>query len=501
MRKIIETKQNKTNHQYNDKSNRIDISRLTESRQENIKAKNDMMRSLPDKSDRLHDLSKPLERRIYKKNNDLGKTQQLYELFKNNYHHHHHKTFSQNDFEKWLSTNDEWQQKHEKKVKKAIEDREKSVKATAKPKITKLSVKLADIANMKQIPLSKKYLSIQNHDHNDEAISSSLLRLLKGTSEELGISLNVLNSASPKSVYKSKPNQSPRRAQRRFSDTSIVSPNNNNNRSSTSPRRSSISPRRSSLSLSPRRSSDLSVYDRLAIRGRLDAEKRISWTPPPKTDSFSPIISARSDRLARKRRERISRSLSEDRNLSTSRTSINHDSKIQSMSQLSTFLSRGRSRSLIEPDQGRANSASRNLSSSPFRGSDWNKSMINNNNDSPYTFKPSLVANETKKIMKKSKYTFEERTAKSVEEWSIKREAIAKINQQLGSPANFYRQPNINFAATASPTRHFSPSPAGKDGFSFGKDKRVLSTSKYELKKENNEFKKENKESNIILNQ
>jgi hypothetical protein len=171
------------------------------------------------------------------------------------------------------------------------------------------------------------------------------------------------------------------------------------------------------------------------------------------------------------------------------------------MSQLSTFLSRGRSRSLIEPDERRATSASRNLSSSPFRGSDWNKSMINNNNDSPYTFKPSLVANETKKIMKKINSTFEERTAKSVEEWSIKREAIAKINQDLGSPANFYRATSTSFAASASPTRHFSPSPAGKAGYSFSKGTRVLSTSKYELKKENNEGKKENNESNIILNQ
>jgi hypothetical protein len=455
------------------------ISRLVESRKEAIRAKQELI-SFPDRSDRLDDLSKPLERRIYKKNNDLGKTQQLYELFN---HSNHTKTFSQNEFERWLRTNDQWKQKHEKKVKKAIEDREKSVKARAKPKIAKLSVKLADIANMKQIPLTKKYLSIKNHENNDDMVSSSLIRLLKGTSEELGITLNILNPLSPTSINKKKPNQSPRR-----NSFSGSSPNADSNRS---PRRASF---HRSLSLSPARTSELSVYDRLAIRGRLDAEKRISWTPPPKTDSFSPIISARSDRLAKKRRDRISRSLSEDRNLSISRTSINHDTKVQNMSQLSTILSRGRSRSLIEPDEKRANSASRNSSSSPFRGSEWNKSTVDKN-ESPYTFKPTLVANETKRIMTKLNSTFDERAAKSVEEWSIKRAAIAKINQELGSPGPCAYRPSA-VAFSASPSRVCSPSPSGKKGVPFGKDKRVLSTSKYEIKK--NESKKENKEVNII---
>ena len=82
MRIIIEKKvnNNKIEQEYNSNIKKIDISRLMESRKEAIKAKNELI-SYPDRSERLEDLSKPLERRIYKKNNDLGKTQQLYELF------------------------------------------------------------------------------------------------------------------------------------------------------------------------------------------------------------------------------------------------------------------------------------------------------------------------------------------------------------------------------------------------------------------------------------
>lgn len=478
MRKLIEKKanNNKIEQEYSN-SKKIDISRLVESREKSIKAKNDLI-SYPDRSERLEDLSKPLERRIYKKNSDLGKTQQLYELFNKSTNT---KTFSQNDFEKWINSNHEWKQKNEKKLQKNLKDREKSIKSDAKPKITKLSVKLADIANMKQIPNSKNILTIENSDNTD--ISPSLLKLLKGTSEELGITLNVLKSSS--SPFKT--NKSPR-------------PVNSNNIHSDITHKRISSPDGKitrSMSLSPKRSSELSVYDRLAIRGRMDAEKRRSWTPPPKTGSFSPIISARSDRLARKRRERISRSQSEERNLSNSRGSITYDSNIQNLSQLSTALSRGRSRSrsLIEPEGKRPISSTRNLSPSPFRVTHCIKQS--NDLESACTFKPLLVANETNKIMTKLNSTFEERTSKSVENYLVKKEAIEKINKQFGSPGpGHYKSIPSTRVASASPTRHASPSPSGKNGFSFIKDSRVLSTSKYEIKKYEN--KKENKDVNVM---
>jgi hypothetical protein len=484
--KIIEKKvnNNKIEQEYNNNIKKIDISRLMESRKEAIKAKNELI-SYPDRSERLEDLSKPLERRIYKKNNDLGKTQQLYELFNKS---NNTKTFSQNDFEKWINNNHKWKQKNEKKLQKNLQDREKLIKSESTPKITKLSVKLADIANMKQIPNTKNILAIENSDNTD--ISPSLLKLLKGTSEELGISLNVLKSSSP---YKE--NKSPR-----SKNKNDESPRHVSMISLTHRRGISISSHNGkisrSMSLSPKRSSELSVYDRLAIRGRMDAEKRRSWTPPPKTDSFSPIIPARSERLARKKRDMISRSQSEERNLSNSRGSIIQDSNIQNFSQLSTALSRGRSRSrsLIEPEEKRPNSSSRNLSPSPFKVTHCIKS---NDSESACTFKPKLIANETNKIMTKLNSTFEERASKSVEDYLIKKAAIEKINKDFGSPGPcHYSSIPSTKVASASPIRQISSSPSGKNGFSFIKDSRVLSSSKYEIKK--NEYKKENNNVNLM---
>ena len=505
MRKIIGKKvmDGKLEQEYKN-VRRVDISRLMESRKEYIKSKHELV-SHPDRSERLDDLSKPLERRIHNKENELGKTQKLYKLFNKSINT---KTFSPNDFEKWVNNNNEWKQKNEKKLQKSLHDREKSIKSGAKPKITKLSVKLADIANMKQIPEVKSILAIED---NNTDISPALYKLLKGTSEELGITLNVLNSSSPFKRGKpprsnDKSEQSPRKIsdniqRRRMSSPAALTMNSNihsNKLSDNVPQRRMSSPRRNinrSMSLSPTRSSQLSVYDRLATRGRMEAEKLRSWTPPPRTDSFSPIISARSDRLAKARRERMTRSQSEERNLSNSRSLI-HDSNIQNFSQLSTALSRGRSRSrsFIEPEEKKPNSSTRNLSPSPFKITHCTKP---NDSESQCTFKPTLIANETNKIMIKLNSTFEERASKSVEDYLIKKKAVENINKEFGTPGpNHYRSVASTKVALASPTRQISPSPSGKHGFSFIKDTRVLSSSKYEIKK--NEQKKENKHINVI---
>lgn len=50
----------------------------------------------------------------------------------------------------------------------------------------------------------------------------------------------------------------------------------------------------------------LDVYERLSIRGRVVAEKRRHWTPPPVEAPFSPTITSKSAELARRYRERQS---------------------------------------------------------------------------------------------------------------------------------------------------------------------------------------------------
>lgn len=189
--------------------------------------------------DRIEGMSRPLDRNRYRQpedykvsTNHIGR-QRPSPAEKGHAKRSHSK--SQREIAEWLEGNQSWAAKAHSKVTQAQHATVDMFTSQAKPKIYAKSVKLAELAQMKE--------------------ANKLVQSLHQSQRAASASPHPATAAADLYSTTSEPVK-------------------------------------------------LDVYDRLSIRGRVFAEKRMHWTPPAVDASFSPAISERSVELAKRMRAR-----------------------------------------------------------------------------------------------------------------------------------------------------------------------------------------------------
>eukprot|EP01039_Chlorochromonas_danica_P001159 gene1159-1266_t len=351
------------------------------------------------------------------------------------------------EFQQWLQQNEEWAQRSKIKISQAKVDAERTVKAQAKPRIYAKSVKLAELAQRKEAAqLSQSLLALSNQPPTGR------------------------QSRRPRSAYSSPiASLSPTRSVGSMNDVSSVWSVDN---------------------------SHLDVYGRLSLRGRVHAEKRRNWSPPKVEASFSPSITRKSIELARKHRE--SQSASPCRPIQGRTAAANQSATTRPLSRdnlsvvsdpLETNSAGRREKSplvqarviqqaydkdRVPTSVRRALERSRSASQAREEQTQAEKSKREYIQASTKTkpFQPTLVSEESQRIMARKNSSFEERNLRSIENILL-RQVIAS---RSSTPGPGYYDYKVRVTSPPPGVRHHNSvrhaSSPGYQGYSFAKEKR-----------------------------
>lgn len=200
--------------------------------------------------------------------------------------------------------------------------------------------------------------------------------------------------------------------------------------------------------------SHLDVYGRLSLRGRVHAEKRRNWSPPKVEASFSPSITRKSIELARKHRESQSaspcrpaqgrsasinqgatRPLSRE-NLSVASDPVDTNSagrRGKSPLVQARVIQQGYDKDRVPTSVRRALEQSRSASQAREEQIHAEKLKREYIQASTKTkpFQPTLVSEESQRIMARKNSSFEERNLRSIENILL-RQVIASRSSTPG---------------------------------------------------------------------